>query len=208
MAGNEAVRTTGEALAAGLAEAGTEVVFGIPGAHMYAFNDALAREAGRIRFIHTRHEQGAGYMAYGYARSSGKPGVFTVVPGPGVLNAGAALSTAYAGGTPVLCVTGNIFSNLIGQGRGQLHELPDQLATLGSLTRWAGRVEHASETGRLLGRAFAEMARGRGGPAAIEAPWDVMAAKGTVRGGVVQEVVLPPPAGDYGAITAVGPFPR
>ncbi|MFY0633094.1 MAG: hypothetical protein JXQ91_04740 [Vannielia sp.] len=193
MSGNEAQRTTGEALAAGLAEAGTEVVFGIPGAHMYAFNDALAREAGRIRFIHTRHEQGAGYMAYGYARSSGRPGVFTVVPGPGVLNAGAALSTAYAGGTPVLCVTGNIFSNLIGQGRGQLHELPDQLATLGSLTRWTGRVEHANETGRMLGRAFAEMARGRGGPAAIEAPWDVMASKGTLRGGFEPETVLPPP---------------
>ena len=64
--------TTGEIVAKSLIQNGVDTVFGIPGAHMYEFNDALAREAESIRFVHTRHEQGAGYMAYGYARSTGR----------------------------------------------------------------------------------------------------------------------------------------
>ena len=99
-------RTTGEIIARSLVANGVETVFGIPGAHMYDFNDALAREDS-IRFIHTRHEQGAGYMAYGYAASSGKVGAYTVVPGPGLLNSGAALCTAYGANAPVMCVTGD-----------------------------------------------------------------------------------------------------
>ena len=69
-------------------------------------------------------------MAFGYAKSTGRVGAFTVVPGPGVLNSAAALCTAYGAIAPVLCITGNIMSHFIGSGRGQLHELPDQLATL------------------------------------------------------------------------------
>lgn len=185
---NHAIRTTGQALADGLVAEGVDTVFGIPGAHMYEFNDALHGVGDRIRFVHTRHEQGAGYMAYGYARSSGRVGVFTVVPGPGVLNAGAALSTAYAGNTPVLCVTGNVMSHLIGQGRGQLHELPDQLATLRGIARWAERVNHPGEAPARLAEAFHAMRSGRGGPAAIETPWDVLGRKGPVA-----PVQSPPP---------------
>jgi acetolactate synthase I/II/III large subunit len=172
--------TTGQALAQGLVAEGVTTVFGIPGAHMYEFNDALFGVRDRIRFIHTRHEQGAGYMAYGYARASGRTGVFTVVPGPGLLNASAALCTAYAGNTPVLCVTGNIMSHLMGQGRGQLHELPDQLATMKSLVTWAGRINHPSQTPARLAEAFGAMRSGRGGPAVIEAPWDVMGQRGPI----------------------------
>lgn len=164
--------TTGEVIAKSLTANGVDTVFGIPGAHMYDFNDALAREEG-IRFIHTRHEQGAGYMAYGYARSSGKAGVYTVVPGPGLLNSGAALCTAYGANTPVMCITGNIMSHLIGQGRGQLHELPDHLATLQGLTKWADRINHPTEAGETMAEAFRQMTSGRQRPVGIEAPWDV-----------------------------------
>lgn len=165
-------RTTGEIIARSLVANGVDTVFGIPGAHMYDFNDALAREDS-IRFIHTRHEQGAGYMAYGYAASSGKVGAYTVVPGPGLLNSGAALCTAYGANAPVMCVTGNIMSHLIGQGRGQLHELPDHLSTLQGLTKWADRINHPTEAAAKMDQAFAQMLSGRQRPVGIEAPWDV-----------------------------------
>jgi acetolactate synthase-1/2/3 large subunit len=164
--------TTGEVIAKSLTANNVDTVFGIPGAHMYDFNDAIAREEG-LRFIHTRHEQGAAYMAYGYARSSGKLGVYTVVPGPGLLNSGAALCTAYGANTPVMCITGNIMSHLIGQGRGQLHELPDHLGTLKGLTKWADRINHPTEATETMAEAFRQMTSGRQRPVGVEAPWDV-----------------------------------
>ncbi|WP_394690648.1 thiamine pyrophosphate-dependent enzyme [Hoeflea sp.] len=165
--------TTGEVMAKSLIANGVDTVFGIPGAHMYDFNDAIAREAESIRFIHTRHEQGAGYMAYGYAKSSGRVGAYTVVPGPGLLNSGAALCTAYGGNAPVMCLTGNIMSHLIGQGRGQLHELPDHLGTLKGLTKWAERINHPTEAVAVMNEGFRQMLSGRQRPVGIEAPWDV-----------------------------------
>lgn len=183
--------TTGEVIAKSLTANGVDTVFGIPGAHMYDFNDALAREEG-IRFIHTRHEQGAGYMAYGYARSSGRPGVYTVVPGPGLLNSGAALCTAYGANAQVMCLTGNIMSHLIGQGRGQLHELPDHLGTLKGLTKWADRINHPTEAGAVMAEAFRQMTSGRNRPVGVEAPWDVF--------GMAAEVAEP-------VVTAPSPAP-
>lgn len=165
--------TTGEIIAQSLIANGVDTVFGIPGAHMYDFNDALARVPEKLRFIHTRHEQGAGYMAYGYAKSTGRVGAYTVVPGPGLLNSGAALCTAYGANAPVLCITGNIMSHLIGQGRGQLHELPDHLGTLRGLTKWAERINHPTEAARTMDAAFVQMLSGRQRPVGIEAPWDV-----------------------------------
>ena len=175
--------TTGEIMAKSLIANGVDTVFGIPGAHMYDFNDALAREAGSIRFIHTRHEQGAGYMAYGYAKSTGRVGAYTVVPGPGLLNSGAALCTAYGANAPVMCLTGNIMSHLIGQGRGQLHELPDHLGTLKGLTKWAERINHPTEAGAVMDEAFKQMLSGRQRPVGVEAPWDVF--------GMAAEVDMP-----------------
>ncbi len=170
---SDMTETTGRKIARSLIAHGVDTVFGIPGAHMYDFNDALYAERDALRFIHTRHEQGAGYMAYGYAKSSGRPGVFTVVPGPGVLNAGAALCTAYGANAPVFCVTGNIMSHLIGRGRGQLHELPDQLATLRGLTKAAERIDHPSQAYATMAHLFSRMLSARQGPVAVEAPWDV-----------------------------------
>ncbi|WP_375590379.1 thiamine pyrophosphate-dependent enzyme [Hoeflea alexandrii] len=175
--------TTGEIMAKSLIANGVDTVFGIPGAHMYDFNDAIARQAESIRFIHTRHEQGAGYMAYGYAKSTGRVGAYTVVPGPGLLNSGAALCTAYGANAPVICLTGNIMSHLIGQGRGQLHELPDHLGTLKGLTKWAERINHPTEAGAVMDEAFRQMLSGRQRPVGVEAPWDVF--------GMAAEVDMP-----------------
>jgi Thiamine pyrophosphate-requiring enzymes [acetolactate synthase, pyruvate dehydrogenase (cytochrome), glyoxylate carboligase, phosphonopyruvate decarboxylase] len=123
--------------------------------------------------IGARHEQACGYMAYGYARSTGRPGVFSVVPGPGVLNAGAALLTAFGANEPVLCLTGQVPTQFLGKGRGHLHEMPDQLATLRSFVKWADRIEYPDAAPALVSRAFQEMLSGRRGPVALEMPWDV-----------------------------------
>ncbi|WP_434713893.1 thiamine pyrophosphate-binding protein (plasmid) [Rhizobium sp. YTUHZ045] len=170
--------TTGQAITRSLVAHGIDTVFGIPGAHMYDFNDALYDAGDKIRFIHTRHEQGAAYMAYGYAKSTGRIGAYTVVPGPGVLNSGAALCTAYGANAPVLCVTGNILSQLIGRGRGQLHELPDQLTTMRGIAKTAERINHQSEAGVITAGVVAKMLSGRQGPGAVEAPWDVFGQSG------------------------------
>ncbi len=193
--------TTGEAIARSLVLHGVDTVFGIPGAHMYHFNDALARERDRIAFITTRHEQGAAHMAFGYAKSTGRAGVYTVVPGPGVLNSAAALSIAYGANTPVLCVTGNIMADLIGRGRGQLHELPDQLATLRGFTGWAQRIDHPTAAPRLVAEAFRSMFAGRIRPAAIEAPWDVFGLAAQVDLAVDRSTPPPPPP-DTDAVAA------
>src|SRR5258706_145358 len=193
--------TTGQVMADSLVVHGVDTVFGIPGAHLYDFNDALAQRKEQLRFITTRHEQGAAYMAFGYAKSTGKVGVCTVVPGPGPLHCGPALCTAYGGSAPVLCITGNIQSHLIGRGRGQLHELPDQLALLRGLTKWSERVNHPTEAGTVMAEAFRQLRSGRVRRVAVEAPWDVFGMRAEVTP-VAPLTPLAPPVPDPAAISA------
>lgn len=174
------VMTTGQAIVEALVRHEVDTVFGIPGAHTYDFCDALHAAGSKIRFINVRHEQAAGYLAYGYAKSSGKVGVFSVVPGPGVLNAGAAMCTALGACTPMLCITAEIPAPFIGRGRGILHELPNQLATLQSINKWAGRIDHPTQASAVVAEAFERMRSGRPGPAAIETPWDVLGQRAAV----------------------------
>ncbi len=174
--------TGGDAIVDGLLRHGVDTVFGLPGAQTYGLFDALSRHSNRIRLIGARHEQGCAYMALGYARSSGKPGVFSVVPGPGMLNAGAALCTAFGVNAPVLCLTGQVPSRFLGQGHGHLHELPDQLATMRGLVKWAERIDHAAQAPLLVARAFQEMLSGRTRPVALEMPWDQFTAESEVAG--------------------------
>ena len=159
---------------------GVETIFGLPGGQLDHFFDSMYRESERVRFVGSRHEQGAAYMAFGYSRSTGRPGVYTVVPGPGVLNTTAALSTAYATNAPVLCLTGQIPSAAIGRGIGFLHELPDQLATMRSLTRWAARIMRPEDAPSILNEAFTRIGSGRRGPVSIEMPMDTMGTKADV----------------------------
>lgn len=173
-------KTGGMAIVEALIANGVETVFGLPGAQMYPLFDALQQRSDRIRTFGARHEQTCGYMAFGYARSTGRPGVFSVVPGPGVLNTTAALCTALGCNAPVLCLTGQVPSAFMGKGRGHLHELPDQLATLRTLTKWAARIERIEDAPEIINEAFRQMLTGRPGPVAIEMAWDVMAAKAPV----------------------------
>ena len=163
--------TGGEAIVSGLKAHGVDTVFGLPGAQVYGLFDAFHQA--QLKVIGARHEQACGYMAYGYARSSGKPGVFSVVPGPGVLNAAAAMLTAFGSNEPVLCLTGQVPTQFLGKGRGHLHEMPDQLATLRTFVKWAERIEYPDVAPTMVARAFQEMLSGRRGPAALEMPWDV-----------------------------------
>ena len=174
-------KSGGEAIVDSLLRHGVDTVFGIPGVQTYGLFDALQRAGERVRVIHPRHEQATAYMAFGYAKSTGRIGVFSVVPGPGVLNAGAAICTAYGASTPVLCVTGQVPSDFIGSGMGHLHELPDQLATMRSIMKWAGRIDHPGEAPAVVAEAFAQMSSGRPRPAAVEMPWDVFAMRAPVQ---------------------------
>ncbi|MBR0824266.1 hypothetical protein JQ596_01865 [Bradyrhizobium manausense] len=163
--------TGGEAIVSGLVAHGVDTVFGLPGAQVYGLFDAFHQA--QLKVIGARHEQACGYMAFGYARSSGRPGVFSVVPGPGVLNASAALLTAFGCNEPVLCVTGQVPTQFLGKGRGHLHEMPDQLATLRTYVKWADRIEYPANAPTVVARAFQEMMSGRRGPVSVEMPWDV-----------------------------------
>jgi acetolactate synthase I/II/III large subunit len=170
--------TGGEAIVNGLVAHGVDTVFGLPGAQIYGLFDAFHQA--QLKVIGARHEQACGYMAFGYARSTGRPGVFSVVPGPGVLNAGAALLTAFGCNEPVLCLTGQVPTAFLGQGRGHLHEMPDQLGTLRTFVKWAERIEYPDAAPAIVSRAFQEMLSGRRGPVSLEMPWDIFTQRAQV----------------------------
>ncbi|MBL4800377.1 MAG: hypothetical protein JKY45_00700, partial [Emcibacter sp.] len=161
-----------KAIVDGLITNDVDTIFGLPGAQMYDLFDALYHVKDKIRLIGARHEQGLAYMAYGYARSTGRLGVFSPVPGPGVLNTTAALCTAYGACVPLLCLTGEVPTTFKGQGRGHLHELPDQLSILRGLTKWAAHVDNPSDAPALLNEAISAACSGRQGPASLQLCWD------------------------------------
>ncbi len=182
----------GRAIVDALIANGVDTLFGLPGAQTYPLFDALALSADHIRTYSARHEQASGYMAFGYARSTGRPGVFSVVPGPGVLNAGAALITALGCCSPVLLITGNVPSTFEGRGRGHLHEIPDQLGLLRRMTKWSARIERVEDAPALVNEAFRQMLTGRPGPVALEMAWDSMADTAVVE--PLGKAVIPSPS--------------
>ena len=195
--------STADAIVQSLISHGVDTVFGIPGVQTYPLFDAMARSG--LRVIGARHEQTVAYMAFGYAQATGRVGVYSVVPGPGFLNSSAALISAYGASAPVVCITGEIPSAFIGRGLGHLHELPDQLATMRSLTKWAATVEHPSQASELTARAFYHARSGRPRPTAIAVPWDVLAApmpSSSLLANAVPPVPVRPPELDRGAIAA------
>ena len=191
--------TGGAAIVEAARANGMTTIFGVPGAQIYPLFDAM--HGTDVEVIVPRHEQAAAYMAMGYAKSTGRTGVFTVVPGPGVLNAAAALCTAMGNCSPVVCLTGQVPSSFLGRGRGHLHELADQAATLRTLIKNAWRIDSPTDASRLVNRAFREAAGGRPGPTAVEMCWDTMAARAPV---LIEpaEAALPEPAVDDAAIDA------
>ena len=172
--------TGGEAIVRGLLDHGVDAVFALPGAQTYGLMDALKLAEPKIRTIGARHEQGVGYMAFGYAKATGRPGVCSVVPGPGLLNASAALLTAFGATTPVLALCGQINTGFLGKERLALHEMRDQLAVMRQVTKWADRIEHPALAPALVAEAFRQMRSGRPGPAGLEMPWEVFTQRAPV----------------------------
>src|SRR5499426_185804 len=171
--------TGGEALVASLQREGVRVVFGLPGVQLYGVMAAL-REEKRIRFITTRHEQATSYMADGYARAGGEVGTALVVPGPGLLNASAGLSTAYSASSPVLMLCGQIPREQIGKDIGLLHEVNDQLDCIAPVTKWRKRVLRVPEIPAAVREAFVQLRSGRPRPVELEMPPETMEEEGEV----------------------------
>ena len=160
------------ALVATLERHGVGTVFGIPGVHTLPLYDAL-RDSG-VRHVLARHEQGAGYMAYGYARATGRVGVATVITGPGVTNIATPMANAYSDSVPVLTIATTLPRDHGGRERGALHEVKDQFAAMDALVGWARRVSGADELPRALADAFAALTARRPRGAYLEIPLDLL----------------------------------
>jgi acetolactate synthase I/II/III large subunit len=174
-------RMTGaKAIVKSLQRYGVDTLFGIPGVQLDHLFVALYDDRESIRVIANRHEQGCAYMAYGYARTTGRVAAYTVVPGPGFLNSSAALATAYAGNAPVLCITGQVPSGQIGRNAGSHHEVRDQLEIIRKLTKYAARIEHPALVPEAVEEAFRALRRGRSRPVALEMAPDKMAMEAEV----------------------------
>lgn len=171
-----------------LAAQGTRHVFGIPGVHNLELYRGLAK--GPIRHISGRHEQGLGFMADGYARVSGRPGVCFTITGPGLTNITTAMGQAYGDSIPLLVISSQNRRGEGGSGCGFLHELPDQRALASGVAALSFSIESAAELPAALGKAFTLFASGRPRPVYIEIPLDVLAADAT--GLSMPEVVTSP----------------
>lgn len=198
-----AIKTGGEAVVEALMAQGIDTLFGLPGVQNDWLYNALFDRRDKIKVIHTRHEQGTSYMALGYTQATGKPAVFNVVPGPGILNASAGLATAYSLNAKVLCLTGQIHSANIGKGKGDLHEIPQQSEILRGLSKWSDLVLHPADAGRKVAGAFYEMNSGRPRPAALEAPPDILKMRAEVPDEAPIWQPFYPPV-DSGAIETAG----
>src|SRR5579862_8240614 len=184
MSGSGTGMTGGQALAAQLRAEGVEVIFGLPGDQLMSALDGLV-DVPEIRYIVTRHEQATTYMADGYARAGGRPGVAMVVPGVGVYNAASGLATAYACSSPVLLIAGQVNRAGIGRDLGLLHDVHDQLDIVRPITKWAERVLEAGAIPAAVREAFRQMATGRPRPVEIEIPPEAFAEKADI-------TILPP----------------
>ncbi|WLH91875.1 5-guanidino-2-oxopentanoate decarboxylase [Pseudomonas sp. FP453] len=164
--------TCGEVLVNLLEGYGVDQVFGIPGVHTVELYRGLARSG--IRHVTPRHEQGAGFMADGYARTSGKPGVCFIITGPGMTNITTAMGQAYADSIPMLVISSVQSRSQLGGGRGKLHELPNQGAMMAGVAAFSHTLMSAAELPGVLARAFALFQAGRPRPVHIEIPLDVL----------------------------------
>jgi len=164
--------TGGRALIAGLAAHGIDTVFGIPGTHNLAAYAAMPDYG--IRHVSPRHEQGAGYAADGYARSSGRPGVVLTTTGPAILNAAAAAAQAYSDSVPVLFISPGMPLRHPAFGNGLLHEVRDQGAAMAAILGNSHRVTSVEEIPLAVAQCFAEMLAGRPRPSHLEIPLDLL----------------------------------
>src|SRR6478752_8682053 len=172
--------TTAEATVRALIVHGVDTIYALPGIHNDPLFDALFRASDQIRTIHTRHEQGAAYMALGAALATAKPQSYAVVPGPSLLNSAAALLTAYGMNAPVLALVGQIPQSAIGRGLGHLHEIRDQAGIIARVVDFSARIRAPSQAAELVARAWQAMRTARPGPAVLECAIDVWGRSATV----------------------------
>ena len=170
------LRTGGEWVVEVLRAEGVRHVFGLPGVHNLAIYDALIRQHD-ITHILSRHEQGSGFMADGYARASGRPGVVVVTTGPGATNVLTPLVESFAGSQPILVLMSDIPAALIGKGLGVLHEVPNQIDCFKPVCRWAETIYEGRAIPAAVERAFHLFRTGRPGPIALSLPTDLLVAK-------------------------------
>lgn len=184
-----------------IAGKGVDTVFGIPGVHTLELYRALANSG--MRHITPRHEQGAAFMADGYARASGRTALCVLISGPGLLNAATAIGQAYSDSIPMLVLATVVGRADLGLGRGRLHDMPDQLATLtGMLRDQARRINHPSQARALVHAMTARQAVGRPRPAYIEIPLDIAAEPLATAGASREPASLWPPAAAPEAVAA------
>ena len=190
--------TGAQALVQQLVAEGVDTIFALPGVQIMAAFDALHEYQDDIRLVHVRHEQATTYMADGYAKVTGKVGVAMAVPGPGAINAGAGLGTAYASSSPVLLISGQIDSQSLGKREGQLHEVEDQLDVFRPLTKWVNRVTRVEEIPGAVHEAFRHLKTGRPRPVELEIPPDTLAATGEAE--VIAAEEYPPRIAETGDV--------
>ncbi len=166
--------TGGQAVVRSLINEGVKTVYGLPGVQNDWLYNALYDYRDEIRVIHSRHEQGTGYMALGHYLATGEKSVYNVVPGPGFLNSCGALSTAWGLNAKLLCLVGQIPQKAQGKGWGVLHEIPDQMGIMKRLTKWAASIKSPSEAPNLIHQAFHQMDVSRPRPVGIEVSMDVL----------------------------------
>ncbi len=167
--------TCGQKLVQLLEQYDVDTVFGIPGNHTVELYRGLADST--LRHVSPRHEQGAGFMADGYARVSGKPGVCFLISGPGLTNALTPMMQALADSVPMLVISAVAARHQLGMGEGHLHELPDQRLLATQCTRFSHTLMRVDELPRVLARAFAVFSSERPGPVHIEIPLDIITAR-------------------------------
>lgn len=170
-------QTAADLTVASLLAHGIETLYALPGVHNDHFFDAVFRAGDKIRTVHTRHEQGAAYMALGAALATNKPQPYAVVPGPGLLNTSAALLTAYSMNAPVLALIGQIPDRDIGKGLSHLHEIKDQAGIIARLVDFCARVTKPEDASQLVAKAIGSLYSDRPGPAAIECAIDMWGRK-------------------------------
>lgn len=194
-------QNTAEAIVAHLIANGIDRLYCLPGVQNDPFFDALFHERETLRPIHTRHEQGAAYMALGAALASGRPQAMCVVPGPGFLNAASPLATAYSANARIFALVGQIAAPLLGRMTGALHEIVDQSAILRSMVKQHSLVRDASEVPAAMEAAFRALLTGRPRPIGMEVPMDVWTRSAMLAAPGRIAVPEPPPL-DEGAIEA------
>lgn len=185
--------TGGEAAVAALASQGVEIIFGIPGGHSMAVYDALAKQRG-IRHVLGRHEQGLGFMADGYARSSGRIGVLTTTSGPAVANLAAAMGGATTDSSSVLAIASTVRSALVGKNRGGLHDCGEAIEIMRPVCRHVRRCIAVADIPEAITDLIVRLRNGRPGAAYCEIPCDILDAQ--------EDVAIPP------GVTAQRVIPR